>query len=121
MAKVRPPSLYYGTVRAGTMQDIQYTIVTNDGHEVCDAGTFFTDGVAQGKVSCTLLVPSNGVGFPIVDDALLHKDVTLRVGIVNGKIHKLDARVTQIEFTGKFADGVHQAKAEFMTKTPQVA
>jgi hypothetical protein len=118
--KVQPPALFYSNRRVGLLQKIQYEITTNDGHEVVDAGTYFTDGVAQGKVSADLLVPVTGVGIPVTGDALLHKDVVLQLGVIDGKIHKLDARVEKITFDGEVANGKHTAKIDFMCKTPQV-
>lgn len=118
--KVRAPACYYNNRRIGMLQKIQYEITTNDGHEVVDEGTFFTDGVAQSKVSADMLVPVSGVGIPVTADALAHKDIILQMGVVDGKIHKVDARVEKITFEGEVANGKHTAKVEFMCKTPQV-
>jgi len=121
--RVRPPSLFYGNggARVGELQDIQYVLTSGDGHEVCDADTFFTDGREMGKITATLLAPNAGIsGIDLVNDLKAHKDVTVRLGVVLGKIHKCAARIQQIELSGKFSDGVTTCKVEFTTKSPQV-
>lgn len=115
-----PAALFYQNRRVGMLQKMQYEIMSNDTHEVVDAGTFFTTGVAQGKVSADLLVPVGGIGVPITQDLLLHKNVVLQVGVIDGKVHKLAGRVEKITFDTEIANGKQTAKVEFFCKTPKV-
>lgn len=120
--KVQPYSLFYGSSsrRVGKLQKCTYEIDTNDGHEVVDEGTFFTDGVAQGKITADLIVPVGGIDISAVKDALNHADVKIVLGIIDGKIHKCDARISKLTFEADIQSGKHTGKIEMMTKTPQV-
>lgn len=119
-SKVKSPSLYFNNKKVGELQKIQYIIETNDGHEVTDAGTFFTDGVTQAQVNADLLLPTSGLSVPITLNAMQHKDVSLNVGIVDGKIHSLEARATKLTFDGDVQNGKATVKCEFMCKEPSV-
>lgn len=119
--KVIAPAFFFQRRRVGLLQKIQYVLMSNDGHEVVDAGTFFTDGRAQGTVSADMLCPVTGLGVPITASLLLHQDVVLQLGIIDGKIHKLDARVEKITFDGEVQNGKLTGKVEFFCKTPQVS
>ena len=116
MAKVKSGSIYYNNRRIATMQNIDYTITTNDGLEVADGITFNTDGIATIKVSCTSVVPVKGVGVSVLEDALRHKDTKLTLGIIDGKLHELsECRAEELNYSGETASGKLTGKFSWHT------
>jgi hypothetical protein len=106
MAKVKSGSIYYNNRRIAVMQGLDYTLTTNDGLEIADGVTFNTDGIATGKVSCTAVVPVRGVGVSVLEDALRHRDITLTLGIIDGKLHEIkEARAEELNYSGETASG----------------
>lgn len=120
MAKVRSAALFYNKKRCARLMNVTYDIETNDGQEMTDAGTEFTDGIATAKVTADQLIPIAGIGLSMIKDALAHKDVTLSLGLIDGAIHELDARFKTISITSETATGKLTGKFELMCKTPRI-
>lgn len=117
---IRSAALLYKGKRVAFMQDFDYQVNTNDAQEVCDGGTFFTDGRETGKVSATILSPVKGVGVNIVQDALSHKTVDIQLGLVDGKIHNVRGRATTFGFKSEVAAGKVVGNFEWMINKPKV-
>lgn|SRR5512138_1663505 len=119
--RVKSGSLFYKGKRIATLQNLTYSIKTNDTQEMTDDGVHNTDGITTTEVSCDTLVPIAGVGVSIVNDALNHNDVDITVGIIDGKIHEIEAmRATEIQFTGEVASGKLTGKFTWIGGQPRV-
>jgi hypothetical protein len=104
--RVKAGSIFYKGKRIATMQNVSYTINTNDTQELADDGPYTTDGRAVTEVSCNVIVPVRGVGVSVVSDAIAHRDVDLSLGILDGAIHELKScRARTIKFDGEIASG----------------
>jgi hypothetical protein len=119
--KVKSGSLFYKGKRIATLQNLTYTIKTNDTQEMTDSGPHNTDGITTTEVGCDTLVPLTGVGVTAVTDALNHEDVDITVGIIDGKIHEIQAmRATEIAFSGEVASGKLTGKFTWHGGAPKV-
>lgn len=117
---IKACSFFYNGKRVGVMQDVEYEIDTGDGQEMTDDGSYFTDGRTTAKVTCNVLVPIAGIRVSVIADALGKKDSKISIGIVDGGIHEMDARLKTGKFKGEVANGKLTGGLEFMCKEPTV-
>lgn len=118
--RVRHVVIFIKGKRLATMQDVDYTINTNDGQEMTDSGVVNTDGVTTTTVTANNLVPVQGVGIDVVEQALRKEDITLQL-FCNGKVHVLkDARATQLQFRGEVANGRQTGSFSWQAGKPEL-
>lgn len=119
--KVKSGSIFYKGKRIADMQNVTYSIATNDTQELTDGGPHNTDGIAVTKISCDVIVPVAGTRISVVKDALKHEDVALSLGIFDGSIHEIqDARATDLEFSGEAASGKQTGKFSWHGGAPKI-
>ena len=120
--RVKGGSIFYKGKRIATMQNVTYSIKSNDTQEMADSAVYNTDGITTTEIGCDTIVPLAGVGVSIVDDAVNHRDVDITIGIVDGKIHEILAcRNTTCDFSGEVASGKMTGKFSWMGGSPKIS
>jgi hypothetical protein len=119
--RIKSGSLFYKGKRVGVMQNVTYSIKSNDTQEMSDAGAYNTDGIVTVEISCDTIVPITGTGISVVADAIAHNDVAITLGIFDGKIHEIeDCRNTECSFSGEVASGKMTGKFTWHGSAPRV-
>lgn len=113
-SNVKYASIFVGTLKIGDMQKNTFELDTGDGQEMTDAGAVFTDGITTAKVTCEALVPKAGMKSKILPSALKKEDVTLRVGILDGTIYTMSARLKTAKVDSEVASGKQVGNFEWM-------
>lgn len=114
LKKVKFASVYYENTKIAEMQSNTYDFDTGDSQEPTDEGMQFCDGITTAKLTCETLIPTSGLAAPIFDDAINKRTVTMRVGLVSGKIHSMDARLKSGSVKSEVQSGKQTGGFEWM-------
>lgn len=119
---IRNASFYFKGKKVATCSGYTYTVSSNNEDQIGDGawlGT--TDGVNTSKLNTNCIVPVKGVGVDILTSMLAKKYVKIGLGIVDGKIHKVNMKIMNAEYETDMARGSLTGRFEFSGGEPNLA
>lgn len=121
MAKtIRHFSFYYKGRKAATCNSTDYNIENGGEGQIGDEGWMGrSQGAILTRLSTDHVVPVEGVGLSVVRDMLNQNYVDVGLGIVDGKIHKVEMAIASANFRGEAANGTQMGRFEFEGGKPE--
>lgn len=119
--KVRSAAIFIDSKRQATMQQVTYTLNTNDTQEVADSGVYVAEGQALSKIQSNNIVPVAGTTTKLLKKALQKQSFTIVLFPVDGDYLTLeDCRVESLEFTSETQSGKQTGNFSFFAAEPEV-
>lgn len=122
MAKnvVRNFSLFINGKKVGAAESSDYNLESGDELQVGDGEVFaVSEGVVTGSCTLNVIVPVAPTVTPTLLDALQNKKyIQLGLGLIEGKIHKVDARVKSGGWSTQMANGTLKGKWDLIFGAP---
>jgi len=112
--KFRAPSLYLDGKKMGTLQTNKTEVDAGDEPQYGDPGLLgYSDGAMQTKIDGTGVVPVKGMELDLVAAMKAKKDFDVAIGIINGKVLRVQMRCLKVDFTGDHKAGTLAITASF--------
>lgn len=119
---IRNYSLYVGNKKVGVARGHTYTITPNSELQIGDGEVVgVSKGVPTTGLKSDLIIPVAGSKTTLVVACLNQQPVKVALGIVDGKIHKLDMIVSGIEFATEMPNGSLMGTFNFIGGAPKLA
>jgi len=122
MAKnvVRNFSLFINGKKVGSAESSDYNLESGDELQIGDGEVFaVSEGVITGSCTLNTITPIAPTVTQTLLDALQNKKwIQLGIGLVEGKIHKVDARVKAGGWSTQMANGTLKGKYDLIFGKP---
>lgn len=118
---IRHMSFFYKGKKAALASGTQYDIESNDEDQFGDEGWIgSSNGAIATKIRVDTIVPVAGTRLSVVQDMLNKRYVDVGLGVVDGKIHRVQMRIRTVSFTGASQQGTLTGQWEFTGGKPEV-
>lgn len=112
--KFRAPSLYLDGKKMGTIQTNDTDVEAGDEPQFGDPGLLgYSDGAMQTKISGNGVVPMKGMEVNLIAAMKAKKDFDVAIGIIDGKIIRVQMRCLKAQFKGDHKPGTLAVTCEF--------
>ena len=119
--KVRNATILLDGKKQATMQNVTFTLNTNDTQEVADGGVYVTEGQALSTVQSTNIVPVAGTTTKLLKKALRKETIQIVLWPVDGDIVTLDGcGIASLEFQSETPTGKQTGTFNFFAAEPTV-
>lgn len=103
--RIKPFNLFVGGKKVGTLVSSDYTIASNDEEQIAAEGWSMSDGQPTSSISADTIVPVDGKTATLEDALLNKKYIKVQAGVVNGKIHSITMRATEVKYNTDHKSG----------------
>lgn len=118
---IRHMSFFYKGKKVAMASGTQYDIEGNDEDQFGDEGWVgASNGAVATKIRVDVIVPVAGTRVTVVTDMLAKRYVDVGLGIVDGKIHRVNMRCRTVSFTGASQQGSLTGNWEFTGGKPEL-
>lgn len=119
--KIRAASLYVGGSKIAECEGTTYDLDGGDEAMFGDPGYLgHSEGAITSKLSAKTIVPVKGMKVSLLDALLKKKVVDVALGIVDGKIHRIQMRVTNASIASAHRNGTQTGDFTFQGGEPEV-
>jgi hypothetical protein len=119
---IRPFSVFANGAKIATGSTHDYTWEGNRELQIADGEVFVSSGAQTTELTADNLVPYGGdVTLAVIEDA--HKNgefIQISIGLINGRIHKIDMIPTQFQYKSEMKNGTQTANVKFVGLAPQL-
>jgi hypothetical protein len=117
--RIKSCNFYIDNDKIGVAESGDYAITGNDESHITAEGWSASDGTPTTELSLNTVTPVDGKTDSLVDALLNKKYVVAQVGLVDGRIHRVTMRCTEVRYTTDNKTGSLKGAFKFMGGKPE--
>ncbi|RYE77945.1 MAG: hypothetical protein EOO74_06090 [Myxococcales bacterium] len=119
--RMKAYGLYVDSKKVGTLETSDYKLTSGDELHVTAEGIMYSDGTPLTDITGNTVVPVSGRTQALLMALLTHKYVTVQVGILEGKVHRIMMRVLEATYTTDNKTGSLKGAFKFGGGEPDIS